>query len=86
MSDTPSWASDIDSCTIQCLTDTIEMAGCSGISDAACYCSENALLAMTLDDGLYLCLGLTCDPYVSGSKNPASLSLLRCGGLERCVG
>ena len=70
MSDTPSWASDIDSCTAQCLTDAIGASGCSGISDAACYCSDNALLTISLNDGLYLCLGITCDPYFS--KKPSN--------------
>ena len=69
MSDTPAWASDFDSCALQCLDDAINAAGCADLSDTACFCKEDALLAMTLSDSLFLCLGLTCDPYLVGSKS-----------------
>lgn len=79
MSDIPSWASDFDKCALQCLTDAVVDAGCSDLSDSACFCEEDAQLDLYLSDSLYLCLGLTCDPYKVGSKNhrPRRLSVVR---------
>lgn len=80
MSFSPSWATDFDKCTVQCLTDAIVDAGCSDLSDTDCFCKEDAQLSLYLNDSLYLCLGLTCDPYTVGSKNPVIPRAVYCTG------
>lgn len=59
MSGTPSWASDLDSCTVQCLADAIlEEGGCSDLSDTACFCEHEALLATTPNDSKEISSGI----------------------------